>query len=336
MFGKRFGSVVRVVVCVVAALGLVACSACSWGSTASAGKSPSATADESEPITVVASLNQWGSLAAVIGGDNVKVSSILSSTTADAHDFEPTAQDIKKLHGADVVLVNGAGYDSWASKNVSADSTVINVADIVGAMEGDNPHLWFSRDARYAVADQLAETFERIQPAHKKAFGEHLDAWRTREDALETSMHEFSDEHPDLTYAATEDIAYYLMSDLGFSDVTPSGYLQAVQSDGEPAPADLKEFEDLLKDGKTDLFINNPQESNETTNLLLADAKDANIPVLDITEQMPQDCENLTQWIEQLFDAVREKMTNEDSSQVQSSEQASEQSSADSSDSSQE
>ena len=39
-------------------------------------------------INVVASLNQWGSLAAELGGDDVEVTSIVNSTNVDAHDFE--------------------------------------------------------------------------------------------------------------------------------------------------------------------------------------------------------------------------------------------------------
>lgn len=49
------------------------------------------------PINVVASLNQWGSLAAELGGDDVEVTSIVNSTNVDAHDFEPKTSDVAKL-----------------------------------------------------------------------------------------------------------------------------------------------------------------------------------------------------------------------------------------------
>lgn len=52
------------------------------------------------PIEVVASVNQWGSLAEQIGGVHVKVTSVLSSTDVNAHDFEPKTDDIDKLQQA--------------------------------------------------------------------------------------------------------------------------------------------------------------------------------------------------------------------------------------------
>ena len=40
-------------------------------------------------------------------------------------------------------------------------------------------------------------------------------------------MKAFSDAHKDASYAATEPVAYYLLSDMGFTDNTPEGYLQS-------------------------------------------------------------------------------------------------------------
>ena len=64
---------------------LMASSACGTGG-GSQSEQPSAK-EPTGPITVVASINQWGSLAEQIGGTDVNVTSILSSTNVDAHDF---------------------------------------------------------------------------------------------------------------------------------------------------------------------------------------------------------------------------------------------------------
>lgn len=72
-------------------------------------------AEPAGPITVVASVNQWGSLAAQIGGDDVAVTSIVDTTAVDAHDFEPQPADMAALQDAQVVVSNGAGYDAWAT-----------------------------------------------------------------------------------------------------------------------------------------------------------------------------------------------------------------------------
>ena len=117
--------------------------ACSGGSTSQendASADSETPTEQITPIEVVASVNQWGSLAEQIGGVHVKVTSVLSSTDVNAHDFEPKTDDIDKLQQAQVVVSNGAGYDTWATKNLSKTMVSVSAAQMVGAVEGDNPH----------------------------------------------------------------------------------------------------------------------------------------------------------------------------------------------------
>ena len=277
---------------------LMASSACGTGG-GSQSERPSAK-EPTGPITVVASINQWGSLAEQIGGTDVNVTSILSSTNVDAHDFEPKTSDVAKLQKAQIIVSNGAGYDSWATKSVGRNSTIVSAAETVGAMEGDNPHLWFSKDARNGMATELTEAFSKALPAKKKAFQSRLKAWQKEEKAIEKSMGEFAANRKNATYGATEAVAYYLMSDMGFQDDTPKGFARSAASGGEPAPADLQEFQSLIESQGISVLVNNTQESSDATNMLTGTAGRAGVPVFDVSEQMPQAYTTLTDWIADL------------------------------------
>lgn len=277
---------------------LMASSACGTGG-GSQSEQPSAK-EPTGPITVVASINQWGSLAEQIGGTDVNVTSILSSTNVDAHDFEPKTSDVAKLQKAQIIVSNGAGYDSWATKSVGRNSTIVSAAETVGAMEGDNPHLWFSKDARNGMATELTEAFSKALPVKKKAFQSRLKAWQKEEKAIEKSMGEFAANHKNATYGATEAVAYYLMSDMGFQDDTPKGFARSAASGGEPAPADLQEFQSLIESQGISVLVNNTQESSDATNMLTGTAGRAGVPVFDVSEQMPQAYTTLTDWIADL------------------------------------
>ena len=85
-------------------------------SNAASGKSDSSGAASSGKIEVVASINQWGSVAEDLGGSNVEVTNIMTKTNVEAHDYEPTSQDVAKFGTAKVAVVNGADYDPWATK----------------------------------------------------------------------------------------------------------------------------------------------------------------------------------------------------------------------------
>ena len=70
---------------------------------------------------MVAAENFWGNIAAQIGGRDVQVTSLITSPNADPHLFETNAQDAAVLAEAQVVIENGAGYDTWMGSLLSAD-----------------------------------------------------------------------------------------------------------------------------------------------------------------------------------------------------------------------
>ncbi|WEV42520.1 zinc ABC transporter substrate-binding protein [Bifidobacterium sp. ESL0682] len=288
--------------------GFAACGAGNDSQSHSSNQSDTSKQSADGPIKVVASINQWGTLAKEIGGSDVNVTSIVNTVSVDAHDFEPQTADMAKLQSAEIVLVNGAGYDSWASKSIAKGTTSVSAATTVGASTGDNPHLWFSKEARKATAEELEDVFAKARPAKAKQFAARLKTWQANETKLETSMKEFSQQHKDATYGATEPVAYYLMDDLGFADKTPKGYTQSVSSEGEPAPSDLQKFQHLISGRDVNLLINNTQEASNTTNLLTGTAGRTEVPVVDVSEQMPQDQTTLTGWITTLVKSIDKAM----------------------------
>ena len=257
-----------------------------------------------DPLTVVASVNQWGSLAQEIGGDHVKVTSIINSSNVEAHDYEPSTAEIAQLTAANIAVVNGGHYDEWATKALSSAKSVqsVNAASIIGASESDNPHLWFSSDARKAVAESLKKTYAQLLPASKDYFQKQYDAWLKSETELDNTMNEFKNKYADTPYAATESVAYYLYSDLGLKDVTPEGYANASANESEPTAADLQAFQSIIEGHQIKFLVNNPQESSDATNMLTGTAGKSDIPVVNITEQIPSQYTTLHAWIKALVE----------------------------------
>ena len=65
---------------------------------------------------MVAAENFWGSIATQLGGSKVSVQSIIVNPDTDPHSYEPTASDGVVLAKSQMAIVNGIGYDAWASK----------------------------------------------------------------------------------------------------------------------------------------------------------------------------------------------------------------------------
>lgn len=288
--------IARITIAALASVGMLA-------SVAACGSGQS-TSEKNGTIEVVASVNQWGTVAKTLGGDNVNVTSIINSTNVDAHDYEPTTSDIAKLQKAQVIIVNGAGYDAWAVKAAqSANATIVNAAEVGGVNAGENPHVWFSADVRKAVAQAITEAYEQADAAKKSDFDRLHDQWKSEEGNVESKIAEVKQKSDGLAYAATESVASYLAEDMGLTDVTPSGYARAAANESEPTPTDIKQFADALKAGEIKLLVVNTQEESELTGKITDAAKSVEVPMVELTEQMPEQYDSLTAWMEGLVDA---------------------------------
>lgn len=285
--------IARAAACIAAAGLVAAMGAC--GSRESAG---TASSNASGTLNVVASINQWGSVASEIGGSRVKVTSIINSTAVEAHDYEPTSADIAAISKADVIIVNGAGYDSWATKAASSTKAqVVNAAESGGKHDGDNPHVWFSAAVRTAAAKAIAAAYQHSDAVHAEEYTKQLKAWQDKEKTLESAIAETKQRLDGKKYAATESVAAYLADDLGLTDATPAGYAQAVANESEPASGDVTAFSKLLQAGSVALLVVNTQESNATTKQLTTAAGQGGVRVVELTEQMPKQYSTLTDWM---------------------------------------
>ena len=112
------------------ALAVLAVAGCGSGG---GGQAAAPTGDA--PLQVVASTNVYGSIAEAVGGDRVKVESIIKDPAADPHSYESTPADAATVSGARIVVLNGAGYDDFMPRLVQAaggSPTVVNVAEVSG------------------------------------------------------------------------------------------------------------------------------------------------------------------------------------------------------------
>lgn len=288
--------IARIAIAALASVGMLA-------SVAACGSGQS-TSEKNGTIEVVASVNQWGTVAKTLGGDNVNVTSIINSTNVDAHDYEPTTSDIAKLQKAQVIIVNGAGYDAWAVKAAqTANATIVNAAEVGGVNDGENPHVWFSAEVRKAVAQAITKAYEQVDAAKKNDFNKMNDQWTAEENSVESKIAEVKQKSDGLAYAATESVASYLAEDMGLTDATPSGYARATANESEPTPTDIKQFTDALKAGEIKLLVVNTQEESELTGKITDAAKSVEVPMVELTEQMPEQYDSLTAWMEGLVDA---------------------------------
>jgi zinc/manganese transport system substrate-binding protein len=75
----------------------------------------SAGADAAEKVKAVASFSILGDMVRQVGGERVDVVTLVGPD-GDAHVYEPTPADAKTLAGADILFVNGLGFEGWMER----------------------------------------------------------------------------------------------------------------------------------------------------------------------------------------------------------------------------
>src|SRR6266566_7816792 len=130
-----------------------ASAACGDGPTAIAGS-----------LNIVAGENFWGSIASQLGGSKVNVQTVVTDPNADPHEYESNTTDARAFAQADLVILNGAGYDDWGKKLLDANSSthrqVLNVAHLLDKKPGDNPHFWYDAEYVIQVANAITAAYK--------------------------------------------------------------------------------------------------------------------------------------------------------------------------------
>ena len=259
---------------------------------------------------IVAAENFSGDVARQIGGSHVEVTSILSNPDDDPHLFETSPSTAKAIEGAAIVIYNGADYDPWMDKLLSAskkdDRATIVAAQLVGAKSGDNPHLWYQPKTLPEVATALAAKLEARDPADAAEYKANLAKFEKSFAPIDKAIMAIRDKHKGLTVTATEPVFGYMAKALGFTMLNEP-FQVAVMNNAEPSASQVAGFEDSLKSGKAKVLFYNSQVTDKTTSRLKEMAKTAGIPVIGVTETEPKDIK-VQAWFEGQLGEIRKAL----------------------------
>jgi zinc/manganese transport system substrate-binding protein len=257
-------------------------------------------------IAVVAAENFYGDIARQIGGDRVTVVSIMNNPDQDPHLFETTPGIVRQIAGAQIAIVNGANYDPWMEKLLSAapqpNRKVIIAADLMHRQAGDNPHLWYDPATMPAVAKVITAALGAADAAHVSDYAARLSATLASLDRIARRVAQMKTKHGGTAVTATEPVFGPMAEALGLTMRNQSFQL-SMMNDTEPSARDVAAFENDLKEHKVKVLLYNSQVSEKLTLRLLDIAKQAKVPVVGVTETQPANV-SFQDWILGELDAL--------------------------------
>jgi zinc/manganese transport system substrate-binding protein len=296
----------------VIALAVLALGACSAPVSTSPSTSPTATAsaapspisaapvNSGPAIPVLGTENFYADLLAQIGGPRVTASSILNDPSADPHEYEESPATAKLVADSKLVIVNGIGYDGFMQKLLGAstkpDRVVINVQDILGVKDDVNVHVWYDPATMPKVADAATTALAKLDPQNAAYFtaqkAKYLDALKPVNDKIASLKAKYAG----APIAFTENVAGYLTDAIGLKVLTPTSFMEAIESGTDPAPADVAAERDLITGHKVKALLYNSQVTSPLTEQIRGLAIKNNVPVVPVAETIPPSLKTFQEW----------------------------------------
>jgi zinc/manganese transport system substrate-binding protein len=252
-------------------------------------------------LEVVAAENFWGSIAAQLGGSRVDVRSIIVNPATDPHSYEPTPSDARTLAGSQLAIVNGVGYDSWASKLLEASASsgrvVLNVGHLLGLSQGANPHRWyFPADVQRVIAAITAD-YARLDPAAAGYFASQRAAFEThglsRYDQLRAQIRA---RYAGVPVGYSESIFQGLGEDLQLKLLTPYGFAKAIAEGSEVTAQDKRTVDHQAEAREIRVWVFNSQNVTPDVQRVSEIARAEGIPIATVTETLSPASDSFEQW----------------------------------------
>ena len=255
----------------------------------------------SSRLQVVAAENFWGSIAAQLGGVKVHVQSIIVNPDTDPHSYEPTPADARALAGSRLAIVNGVGYDSWATKLLEASSSagrvVLNVGDLLHLKDGANPHRWyFPTDVQLVIAAITAD-YERLDPSAAGYFAAQRGSFEgtdlARYDALRAQIRA---RYAGVPVGYSESIFQGLGEDLKLRLLTPSSFARAIAEGSEVSAQDKRTVDEQAEAHRIRVWVFNRQNVTPDVQRVNEIARANAIPIATVTETLSPARDTFEQW----------------------------------------
>ena len=162
---------------------------------------------------------------------------------------------------------------------------------------GVNEHVWYDVHTVGALAQGIAREYGKLMPEYAEMFTDAARGFDAQIGSLAGHLESLRPLSEGKSFAMTEPLAYYLLTDAGLSDATPTGFSAAMEAGEDVSPLLLKLLTDGLRNGQYALLALNTQTSGAQTDKVRSIAQEAGVPVLSMTETLPEG-QNYLSWME--------------------------------------
>jgi zinc/manganese transport system substrate-binding protein len=214
----------------------------------------SAVPASAETLKVVASFTVLADVVRQVGGDHVKVTSLVGPN-GDPHEFEPSPADAKALNAAKVTFVSGEGLEGWMDRLITASGYKGNPVTVsegidTRTMEEDgktvtDPHVWNSPVNVKVWVANIEKALSAADPVDAAAFKANAEKYTKKLDELDAYAHSKFDKIAENSrkVLTSHDAFGYFGQEYNVSFLAPLG----LSTESEASAADVAKLIEQIK-----------------------------------------------------------------------------------------
>lgn len=212
-------------------------------------------------VKVVASFSILGDMVQNVTGDLAEVTTIVGPDS-DAHLYSPNIEDAVAVTKADVIFVNGMGFETWSQTLIESSKTkakvFISTEGISPLMVDDevDPHAWNSLLNGVVYVENIMKGMIAVDPKNADTYKSNGVAYVDRLKSTHAASLKKLNSLPKgrRTVVTAHDAFGYLANAYGLNFLAPQG----INTDAEPSAKELAELISQLKREKVAaLFVEN-------------------------------------------------------------------------------
>ncbi len=226
--------------------------------------------NEEEKVNVTVSISPVKEFTELIGGDKVKVTSLIADNV-EPHDVDLKPRDFEKLTKSELFIYNGLGMEDWleqVKEQISEDKIkYVDTSENGNPIKTDgktDPHQWLSLKEAINQCNNIKNALEEVDPENKTYYEENYEKVKTDfEELYNKYLPKFQSlEHKN--FVTSHEAFGYLCRDFGLEQQA----LNDLFGEGELT---AKKIEDLVKycndNGVTTIFSEEEDSQKEANTL---------------------------------------------------------------------
>lgn len=217
-----------------------------------------------QKVVAIASFFPLYEFTKEIGREKVDVT-LLVPSGVEPHDWEPTIKDLQLMQQADVIIINGIGFENWIDNidSINSDVKVVDTSIGISILESD-PHIWLNPVMAQKQVENIVDSLSKVDPLNEKYYKQNGISYIKKLEELDNKIsYELSSCKKD--FIAFHDAFSYFTNQY---DLNQHTVLKSNEPHGEPTSKSLENIINLARDLDSNVIFTEEAVDKRTSQVI--------------------------------------------------------------------